>query len=201
MSEAIQSATQWPCPFDAGELAVLRKFRQICEDISICRFIRDLPKHENKFTIESLPDGTCRSTYPNYDKDDFLAYLTHLRKLVAQGESTNLYKVMAIIGKSATDDERAALKEIRKMLNEEANAPALQLSIGTEGNETTYTPKQIEDILFNGQVFHTDDSLQGDLRKIQDFDPLTKMAFLRYATIFSRQAWQISCVLKNRGYL
>lgn len=201
MQEPVQSAVNRPCPFDDGELSVLRKFRQVCEDIAACRFNRDLAKHDNKFTITKMPDGSERSTYPDYDKDDFLAYLTHFRKLVAQRESTNIFRVLNIIGKSANDEDRKGIRELRQQLDTEANNPPLQLAIGTPGNEVTYTPKQIEDILFNGQVFHTDDDRQDDLRKILDFDPLTKMAFLRYATLVCAQAWRISCVLKNRGYL
>jgi len=189
------------CQFSSDELAVFQKFWQVCEDISTCRFIRDLPKQKQKFTIERQPDGTCRSTYPNYDKDDFLAYLTHFRKLVAEGETTNIFRILKLIAKYATDSERITLKGIRKNLVAEATAPAIQIAIGTPGNETSYTPKQIENILFNAQVFHTDDSLQGDLRKILDFAPLTKMAFLAYATLVSRQAWEISRVLKNKGYV
>lgn len=196
-----RTTTKWPCPFDSTELTVLRKFRQICEDISTCRFVRDLPKHGSTFKIAKQSDGTCVSTYPNYDKDDFLAYLTHFRKLVAQGESTNIYRVMNIISKYASDEERGAFKNIRRELNEEANKPALELAIGTPGNETVYTPKHIEDVLFNGQVFHTDDSLQDDLRKILDFDPITKLAFLRYAACLTNVAFHISSVMKNRGYL
>src|SRR5688572_22730188 len=99
-------------PYNADELAILRKFRRICEEISACGFIRDLPKQEHKLTVEHLPDGTSRTTYPQYDKDDFLAFLTHFRKLVAQGEATNVRRVLNIIGKYADEIERTALKGI-----------------------------------------------------------------------------------------
>jgi hypothetical protein len=71
----------------------------------------------------------------------------------------------------------------------EATVPVLQLAIGTPGNEKNYTPQDIQDIIFNGQIFHTDDALQEDLRKIMDFDPITRMAFLGYATHLASQAW------------
>jgi hypothetical protein len=90
---------------------------------------------------------------------------------------------------------------IRQELNREGNQPALQLAIGPPRNETPYTPKQIENILFNGQVFHTDDTLQDDLRKILDFDPLTKMAFLRYTSALTNAAFSFADVMRNRGYL
>jgi hypothetical protein len=189
------------CPYSQDEAAVLRRFREICEEITSCRFVCDLPKQQHTFTIESLPDGTSRSRYPQYDKDDFLAFLTHFRKLVANKESTNIFVVLKIIGKYATDEERVALKGIRRILVSEANNPPLQMAIGTPGNETAYTPHQIENIIFNAQVFHSDQELQGDLRKLLDFDPFTKMVFLRYATILVSQAWQISCVLQNRGHV
>jgi hypothetical protein len=189
------------CPYSQDEIAVLRRFREICEEITTCRFIRDLPKQKHTFSIENLPDGTSRSTYPQYDKDDFLAFLTHFRKLVANKERTNIFVVLRIIGKHASEEERVALKDIKSLLVSEAKTPPLQLAIGTPGSETAYTPHQIENIIFNAQVFHTDAELQGDLRKLLDFDPFTKMAFLRYATILVKQAWQISCVLKTRGHV
>src|SRR4051812_25255559 len=127
MSEPTQATTKWPCPFDASELTVLRKFWQICEDISTCRFVLDVPKYGSTFKIEKQSDGTYLSTYPNYDKDYFLSYLTHFRKLVAQGESTNFYKVLNIISKHATDEDREGFTNVRRVLNEEANRPALQL--------------------------------------------------------------------------
>lgn len=189
------------CPYSQDDAAVLRRFREICEEITSCRFIRDLPKQQHSFAIETLPDGTSRSRYPQYDKDDFLAFLTHFRKLVATKESTNIFFILKIIGKYATDEERAALKGIKRMLVSEAKNPPLQMAIGTPGNETSYTPHQIENIIFNAQVFHSDEELQDDLRKLLDFDPFTKLVFLRYATILVSQAWQISCVLKNRGHV
>ena len=187
------------CPFSAEDLALLRKFSQVCEDIESCRFIRDLPKQDHTFTVENLPDGGSRCTYPQYDKDDFFAFLTHFRKLVANNERTNIFVVLKLIGRYATDEERASLKEIRRMLVAEAKTPPLQMAIGTPGNEVTYTPHQIENIIFNGQVFHSDDELQDDLKKLLDSDPLATMMFLRYATILASQASQISGVLKTRG--
>ena len=187
--------------YSADELAVLQKFRQICENIAGCRFIRDLPKQEHKFTVENLPDGTSRCSYPHYDNDDFLAFLTHFRKLVAEQEPTNIFRMLNLIGRKATEDERKVLKGYRKAIVAEGTNPPLQLAIVTPGNETSYTPKQIEDIIFNGQVFHADDALQADLRRILDFHPLTRMAFLRYASVLYQHASLISSVLKNQGHV
>jgi len=198
MSDAAASR---PCPYNPDELSVLRKFAKVTDDITACRFIRDLPKYKHRFSIEAQPDGSCRTEYPNYDSDDFIAFLTHYRKLVANGESTNIFAVMNIIKKYASDDERAALKEIKKILVAEGTKPALQLAIGTPGNETNYPPKEIENVLFNGQVFHTADELQNDLRKILDFEPLTKMSFIAYAVHVASQAKQIAGVLKQRRFV
>jgi hypothetical protein len=193
--------TVWVCPFSTDEIALLQKFRGVCESIKSCRFMRDLPKQQRTFTIENLPDGSCRSTYPKYDTDDFLAFLTHFRKLVADKEPTNIFKILKLVARYATQDEQGVLKKIRKQLEAEADSPPLQLAIGPPGQETRYSPKQIEKVIFNGQVFHTDDELQADLRRILDYEPLVKMAFLRYATIVVDDAWRTSCVLKHRGYI
>src|SRR5437870_4770733 len=99
MDESNQGATTSPCPYNSDELAVLRKFAQVCEDTSTCRFIRDLPKQKQTFVMDKQPDGTYLSTYPTYDKDDFLAFLTHFRKLVAKSESTNIFGVMNLMGR------------------------------------------------------------------------------------------------------
>jgi hypothetical protein len=189
------------CPFSTNELGALRKFRKICDEVTSCRFVKNLQIQDHSFTSENLPDGSVRNRYPNYDKDDFLAFLTHYRKLVADKEPTNIFKVLKIIARYATDEERASLKEIRRMLVAEAKHPPSQIAIGLPGNETAYTPEQIENVVFNAQVFHSNDDLQNDLQKLLDFEPFTKMVFLRYATIVVNQAWQISCVLQKRGYV
>jgi hypothetical protein len=189
------------CPYSPEELVTLRKFSRICDDITTCRFVRDLPKQEHTFTVENLPDGSSRATYPEYDRDDFLAFLTHFRKLVAQKESTNIFVVLKLIGRYATDEERLVLKKVRKTLDAEATNPPLQMAIGPPGEEVAYTPKQIENVIFNGQVFHSADELQDDLRKLLDFDPFTKMMFLRYATILVKHAGRVVKVLKYRGHI
>lgn len=199
--ETTEEVMSLNCPYSQDEVTALRRFGEICEEIMSCRFVRDLPKQPHTFTIENLPDGTSRSRYPEYDKDDFLAFLTHFRKLVASKERTNIFSVVKIIGKYASDEERAALKRIRRLLVSEATNPPLQMAIGTPGNETSYTPHQVENIIFNAQVFHSDTDLQDDLRALIDFEPFTKLVFLRYASILVRQAWQISCVLKTRGHV
>ncbi len=188
-------------PYSQDEAAVLCRFGEICEEIHTCRFVCELPKHDHSITVVNQPDGTSRTQYPQYDKDDFLAFLTHFRKLVANREKTNIFAVLKIIGKHADDIERASLREIKRMLVSEAENPPMQIAIGTLGNETTYTPLQVQNIIFNGQVFHSDSELQGDLSKLLDFEPFTKAVFLRYATIVINNASRISWVLKSRGHI
>ena len=180
--------------FTADELVTLRRFCVVCEDIKSCRFIRTIPTQKHTIKLENLPEGGCRLIAPDYDRDDFLAFLTHYRKLVAMNEKTNLLAVLKLVARYVPVEERSELKRIRKRLVSEAEKPPLQMAIGLPGSETTYTPAKIQDILFNGQVFHSDEALQGDLQNLLDFDPFTKASFLRYATTLINQAWQTAVV-------
>ena len=192
-------ATQ--CPYSDAELGVLARFHRVVEETLSCRFVRELPKQEHILRVQELADGTCRTMHPHYDDDDFVAFLTHFRKLVANKEPTQLSKVLGIIGKHATADERAAIGKIHDGLRSAANRPSLQIAIGLPGCEKSFTPRDIENVIFNGQVFHTDDRLQEDLRKILEFNPIIRMAFLAYAMLVVRQSKQVSGVLKKRGWI
>ena len=187
-------------PYSAAELTTIKRFQSVCEAIMACRFVREFDKQEHTFTVRKLPDGTFENIYPVYDEDDFLAFLTHYRKLVANKESTNVFKILKVISRYASSDERQQLKEIRKLLVAEAKHPPMQMAIGPPGQETTFTPEAIQNLIFNGKVFHAAEELQGDLRQILEFDPLTTMTFLRYATTVVNNCWHLSCVLTNRGY-
>jgi hypothetical protein len=188
-------------PYTECEASTLRTFRAICDEIVSCRFVRDLPRQKHIFSVRHLPDGTSCSQYPEYDKDDFLAFLTHYRKLVATKEATNIFSVLNIIGRYANETDRTRIKTVRKNLTSASKTPPLQIAIGAPGNETPYPPHKIGNIIFNGQVFHSDKQLQDDLRKMLEFDPIAKMVFLTYATLLVSQACQISHWLKDQGHV
>ncbi len=188
------------CPFSPDEVKILDTFRKVCEEIRCCRFVQTNSNQDHSLKTKKLPDGSTRSEYPAYDKDHFLAFLTHFRKLVANRDRTNIFNIMKLLGKHATKEERAYLKSCRKMLAAEAKNPPIKMSIGPPNEETPYTPDKIQDILFNGQVFHSDEKLQTDLRQLLDFEPFVQRAFLRYAMIVVNLSCQLSDVMENRGY-
>lgn len=187
--------------FTADEQSSFLRFLKICTDIRQCRFVNDLRKQKNTIDFQKLPDGRWKTEYPDYDRDDFRAFLTHYRKLVATGEDTNIFRVLKILGRREDDSERIVLKEIRKRLSSEGRVSPIKIAIGVPGEERRFSPEDIQNVLFNGDVFHSAAELQEDLKRINDFDIFTKMVFLRYATIVINQACQIANVITTRGYV
>lgn len=161
------------------EESILRQFCKIVDDIHDCRFICRAKTQDHTITVDIDP---TKNHIPQYDRDDFRSFATLFRKLIAEREPTKLFRVMNIIKKCAPSDKHQTFDEIKRGLRREADNPFVQLSIGTDGAEVPYTPKKICDVLFNGMVFHTDPTLQDDVARLLDYEPIILASFLRYAS-------------------
>jgi len=176
---------------------MLRKFCKVVDEIHDCRFIRRVKVQDHSITIDRDPS---LNQIPHYDRDEFRSFATLFRKLIANREPTQLFKVMKIMKRFAPADKKDSFKEIKAELHREAEHPSLALAIGLPGAEVPYTPKKICDIFFNGMIFHTDPKLQDDLAKILDFEPIVMAAFLRYSTIVINVATQYTGVIEHHNF-
>lgn len=179
------------------EDAMLRQFCKLVDDIHDCRFICRAKVQDNTITVDRDPS---KNHIPQYDRDEFRSFATLFRKLVANREPTQLFKVMKILKRFAPDDKKDSFKSIKAELNREAEHPPLAIAIGQPGEEVSFTPKKICDIFFNGMVFHTDPNLQDDLAKILDFEPIVMTAFLRYSSLVVNVATRYASVIEHHDF-
>ena len=180
------------------EEQALRQFCQVVNDIHDCRFIKRAKVQNHNFTYNR--DDPSKNHVPQYDRDEFRAFATLFRKLIANREPTQLFKVMKVLKRFAPADKRDSFKNIKAGLNQEADNPPIAIAIGKPGEEVSFTPRKICDIFFNGMVFHSDPDLQDDLAKILDFEPFVMAGFLRYATMVLNVATQYASVIEHNDY-
>ena len=165
------------------------------------RFCHRLKHGSHNISMTLKHDGTVEATAPEYDQDHLRSFLADVRKLIAEKEPTNIYRIIAILGRVSDDKERAVLKQIKKQLSQEGSNPPLLLHIGKLGEETPFPPHRMLDVVFNADIFHSDPKLQDALEKVQDAGPLALAMLLRYATMIAAFAQQFADVIRKRGYL
>jgi hypothetical protein len=186
-----------PTMLSDQEESALRQFCTLVDEIHECRFIQRAREQDHTITIDIDPS---KNQLPQYDRDEFRAFATLFRKLVANKEPTQLFKVMKILKRVAPADQKDSFKGIKALLNREAELPHIQIAIGPPDSEVPFTPKKICDVYFNGMVFHSDPELQNDLLKLLDFEPLVMPMFLRYVSIVVNVATQYASVIEHHNY-
>jgi hypothetical protein len=179
------------------EESTLRQFCKVVDDIHDCRFIRRAKEQDHTITVDIDPS---KNHIPQYDRDEFRSLATLFRKVISNGERTQLFKVMNILKRFAPTDKKESFKKIKAQINREAEHPPLAIAIGATGSEVSFTPKRICDIFFNGMVFHTDPNMQEDLARILDFEPIVMVAFLRYTSIVVNAATQYASVIEHHNF-
>jgi len=123
------------------------------------------------------------SSVPHYDKDDFRSFATLFRKIDSDGERTNIFKVMKILKRYASENERGSFDRIKAQLRHEAEHPTVAVVVGTTEAKESLSPRKIRNIIFNGQIFHSDPALQDSLSQILKFEPFVMVAFVCYAIV------------------
>jgi hypothetical protein len=156
----------------------LRHFCMICDELQACRFTRRMFEGPHTFHASIDPD---QCSVPHYDRDDFRSFATLFRKLDADGEPTNIFKVMNILKRYVPREDHARFNDVKKLLITEAERPMTVMAIGPAGAEETFTPKRIRNVIFNGQIFHTDPTMQEGVAKLMDFEPFAIVSFICYA--------------------
>lgn len=179
------------------ESTILRQFCKVVDDLHDCRFIKRAKVQDHTITIDRDP---TKNRLPYYDRDEFRSFATLFRKLLANREPTQIYKVMKIIKRYTPQKHHESFKRVKKDLNQLAINPPIAVAIGTTGNETPYTPQRICDALFNGLIFHTDPKLQDDVARILDYEPFVMAAFLQYATAVVNVSTQYASLIEYNKF-
>jgi hypothetical protein len=179
------------------ELSMLRQFCAVCDEICECRLIRTLNDQDHSITISRNP---AENRLPHYDKDDFRSFATLFRKIDANDEPTNIYKIIKILQRYSKPEEHYTFKEIKALLHEEAEHPAIAIAIGPPGAEEPFSPRKIRNVIFNGRIFHTAPDVQDSLSRILDFEPFAAVEFLRYASIVVNVAINYAACIRFRNF-
>jgi hypothetical protein len=187
--------------FSEEELSKFRIFCSHCDKMKECRFVKELPKQEHNTEMHRQTNESWETVFPDYDDDDFRSFMTLFRQLIREGP-INVFSIMKILSRHASEKERLVYKEIKKSLAFEANSfGGIQIAIGKPGEEETFSPEKMILTLFNAEIFHSDMAKQDALRKLKDFKPFVMPAIMRYITIVAKQAVFFSKMIKNRGYV
>jgi hypothetical protein len=179
------------------EESTLRQFCKIVDEIHDCRFIQRAKEQDHTITVDRDPSKNC---IPQYDRDEFRSFATLFRKLVANREPTQLFKVMKLLKRVAPADQKDSFKGIKVLLNREADNPPIGIAIGPPGEEVPFTPRKICDTFFNGMIFHSDPKLQDDVARLLDFEPMVISMFLRYVSIVVNVATQYASVIEHHKF-
>lgn len=152
----------------------LRLFCTIVGEIHACRLIRDF---SSDTLTNSVNEDRSKNRIPEIDRDDFRSFMTLFRKLIAQGEPTQLFKVLKIIKRFSPKKNQQGIKQIVENLNREADRPPMLLSIGMQGSEVPMTPRRICEVYFNGIIFHSDEKHEKDAGLITEVEPFASFLF------------------------
>lgn len=154
-----------PSP-DHREREQLRQFVRVVDAMNRRRFIERYRTQDH--TI--LCVGGIKA--PDYDREDFDAFLTDFRKVaLSDGEPIYLTKVLRTVGKYASDQLREDLKLMRAeiILLLEGKGPAMNIGYENGGQETSLSPERVLNALVNGDVFHVDPGLTTTAGQIRGF--------------------------------
>jgi hypothetical protein len=190
--------------FTSDERQYLALFCEACDKAGSCRFIRTLFDQPQHIFLGTLPDGRIVDEDPRYDDDDFRAFLTHYRKLRSERERTHLFRIMNMVKREATETDRSMLDFLKNEIREEARCWWGTLN-PDEGYTDAVTQARLEDLLLNGEIFHSEIQKKDELARVTGNIPLMKaLAFLNYMR-FARTvlscAQKTAALIRERGYL
>jgi hypothetical protein len=191
--------------FNPDEQEHFKAFCQTCDRISACRFVIDFPKQSHHIFVGTLPDGRVVDEYPRYDDDDFRAFLTHYRKLRLQRECTNLYRIMNLLQKGGHQRDRVLLKGFKKEIEMEGRNWWGAMVHDANGKKTLVRQDKLEDLILNGEVFHSDSDKKDELTQVIANTRLTKavalLSYMRFAMTVVRCARKTAELIRRRGYV
>jgi hypothetical protein len=191
--------------FTSSDLECLKRFCEVCDCIAACRFITDLPKQSHHIMVGTGLDGRVYDEYPRYDDDDFRAFLTHYRKLRAQQEPTNLLKIIKLLNRKGDPSDRTRFDQLKKELAAEGRGWWMARLKDKNGNARPVTQQELEDLIINGDVFHSDPQKRAALLKLLGDCSLPKAIaffnYLRFVRAVIYVAQEAAKTVRWKGYL
>ncbi len=89
------------------------------------------------------------------DSDRFKSFLTDFRKIYAENERTNFYKIIGVLIKKAKcDREKDILKRVHADYGETLKTPPRKMMLKTVSASEAFSSDDIIRIIFYGKIFH-----------------------------------------------
>ena len=152
-----------------------------------------------------MPDGRVVDEYPRYDDDDLRAFFTHYRKLRLEQESTNLFAIVKLLKWKGNEPDRELLDGFKNEIKVEGRSWWGATLTDQSGDQTFLSQEGLEDLILNGEVFHSDAEKRVALRRLIGNAGVPKaLAFfnyLRFARAVIGYAQRIADLIRQRGYL
>jgi len=191
--------------FTSDEFKRIGAFCETCESIAGCRFMTEFSKQSHHICVGTLPDGRVMDEYPRHDIEDFRAFLTLYRKLRLGKEPTNLFRIMDILKRKGDPTDRAKLSHFKDEIDVEGKSWWGATLIDQAGVRTLLSQVSLEDLILNGDVFHTDFEKRDALKQVIGKAGISKaVAFLNYMRFVRTVlycAQNTAELIHHRGYL
>jgi hypothetical protein len=182
----------------------LQRFCDVCDQIARCRFILDLPKQSHHICYGTAADGKVYDEYPRYDDDDFRAFLTHYRKLRLAQDPTFLPRIMNIVKREGTTEDRALLDHFKNGIAEEEKIWWGAASEDQSGAQVLLSQVELENLILNGDVIHASLDEADRLADLLGSASLVKaVAFFNYLRLVRNvihYAKKTAEVIRQKGY-
>ena len=190
--------------FTSDERDRLELFCRVCDGASGSRFVKTFHCQPQHIFMGRLADGTVVDEYPRYDDDDLRAFLTHYRKLRRKGERTELFAIIKLLKSKMTESERKMLNHLKNEIRQEGRCWWGSMHPG-EGYTKSLTQERLEDLILNGEVFHSDIEKRNDFARIGGKMPLPKavalLNYMRFARTVLACAQRVATLIREREYL
>jgi hypothetical protein len=187
--------------FTEREKTLLQLFCRNCDQIKNSRFFEACRKMDHSYKGALKPDGSWEHKSPKYDENDMVTFLTYVRKLLLNDEP-NIFRILNILKKGATEEEAAALKQVKRHLKAMGRSfGGITISMGSPGKEEVFPPKRMADIIFNAYIFHSDLHKQREYEMLKSHWPMIQVFFISHLLKLSAQSIRISETVKSRGYV
>jgi hypothetical protein len=187
--------------FNSVECKWLAMFCDACDKTTGSRFMRTFFDQAHHFSIGTLPDGRVVDEYPRYDDDDFRAFLTHYRKLRSVKEPTELFRIIKILKRKGTEADRSMLDCLKNEVKEEGRSWWGAM----HPHEGYITQQRLEDLILNGEVFHSEMQKKDELCRVIGNIPFPKAVaffnYMRVAMTVLSYAQKVAALIRERGYL
>jgi hypothetical protein len=182
----------------------LRHFCEVCDDIAACRFINDFHSQPHHIFVGTLPDGTVKDEWPRYDDNDFRAFLTHYRKLRLE-DDTKFERIVKLVKLVSDTNDRQKLDYFKSEIKAEGQGWWGASLENENGEQILFTQEEVEDLILNGEVFHTNPEKRVTLKKLTGEASLMKAVafwnYLRFVRTVVFYASETAKMIRENRYL